>query len=137
VNRGNSQTVAVEQPLVAWFDDPSTHSVAISGGEGASRREGIVSGLITPDQYVPDRESGSLVREFIALQPTAIVCDAVHGGTLSTEEGGARVLNDRQVSGLRDMGLKVETFFGSRRDVEWCIRGDELLSLQSRPITTL
>jgi pyruvate,water dikinase len=103
--------------------------------------EGVVSGLITPDQYVLDRASGSLVREFIALQPTAVVCDAIHGGTrhiqLSTEEGSARVLNDRQVSGLRDMGLKVEAFFGSPQDVEWCICGDELLLLQSRPITTL
>jgi pyruvate,water dikinase len=33
--------------------------------------------------------------------------------------------------------LRLEVFFRSPQDVEWCIRGAELLVLQSRPITTL
>jgi pyruvate,water dikinase len=35
------------------------------------------------------------------------------------------------------MGRKLESFFGRPQDIEWCIRGEELLLLQSRPITTI
>jgi len=103
--------------------------------------EGIVSGLLTPDHYVLDRDDGSIVREFVSVQTTALVCDEVSGGTveveLSEDEGGARVLSNDELARLRDAGLTLETFFGSPQDIEWCIRGTELLLLQSRPITTL
>ncbi|HXE62756.1 MAG TPA: PEP/pyruvate-binding domain-containing protein [Bryobacteraceae bacterium] len=103
--------------------------------------EGIVSGMITPDHYVVDRDDGSLVREFISMQPLAVVHDAEAGGTmhrkLSEEEGGARVLSDDQLNELREMGLRLEVFFGAPQDVEWCIRDRKLWLLQSRPITTL
>ena len=81
--------------------------------------EGIVSGMITPNHYVMNRNNGSLVHEFVPAQ------------------GAAGVLNGAQLNGLRDMGLRLEAFFGTPQDVEWCIRGNELLLLQSRPITTL
>ena len=103
--------------------------------------EAIVSGALTPDNYVVDRDNGRLVREFIATQPTALRYDRTTGGTVSVpiaeEVGGARLLSDGELNGLREMGLRLESFFGGPQDVEWCIRGDELLVLQSRPITTL
>ena len=103
--------------------------------------EAIVSGSLTPDNYVVDRGDGRLVREFIAVQPVALMYDSAVGGTvavpLAEEVGGARLLSDGELNGLREMGLLLETFFGGPQDVEWCIRGNELLVLQSRPITTL
>jgi pyruvate,water dikinase len=102
--------------------------------------EGIVSGLITPDHYVLDRRDGSLVREFVAMQLTAIV-DAGEGGTrqidMPEEQGAARVLDGPQVDRLLQLGLRLERFFGGPQDIEWCTRGDEIFLLQSRPITTL
>jgi pyruvate,water dikinase len=101
----------------------------------------MVSGTITPDHYVVDRETGALLDEFIAQQESAVFYDAENNGTqhvdLSEEQGAARVLTDAELDRLRVTGLRVEAFFGSPQDVEWCIRGDELLLLQSRPITTL
>ncbi|MPZ19881.1 MAG: phosphoenolpyruvate synthase [Luteitalea sp.] len=103
--------------------------------------EGIVSGLITPDHYVVGRDDGALLREFIASQETAVVYDGENGGTrqarLSKAEGSARVLSGAELSGLRELGLRLETFFGGPQDVEWCIREGDLRLLQSRPITTL
>jgi pyruvate,water dikinase len=102
--------------------------------------EGIVSGLITPDHYVVDREAGGLVDEFIAVQTTAVVPDDGRGGTMQVElqgQGGrSRVLGQAELDALRRMGLRLEKFFGAPQDVEWSIRGDELFLLQSRPITT-
>ncbi len=102
--------------------------------------EGIVSGLITPDQYVMNRPDGSLVREFIAPQCNAIVYDE-EGGTkevdLPGEQGAARVLTDRELNCLTALGIRLEEFFGAPQDIEWCIRGREISLLQSRPITSL
>jgi pyruvate,water dikinase len=102
--------------------------------------EGVVSGLITPDHYVINRVDGSSVREFIAPQATAIVCEP-DGGTqeidLAEEHGAARVLSSQQLGCLVNLGVRLEDFFGAPQDVEWCIRGNEIFLLQSRPIPNL
>jgi pyruvate,water dikinase len=91
--------------------------MVIEGAPGLG--EAIVSGEITPDHYVISRVDGVVIDTFIP--------DAEHG----------RVLSDAELKRLRDIGLRLETFFGSPQDVEWCMRGTQLLVLQSRPITTL
>jgi pyruvate, water dikinase len=103
--------------------------------------EGIVSGLLTPNHHVVDRESGTVIDEFISYQPFAIVYDAERGGTrqesLTEEQGSARVLSVSDLQHLRDLGLRLEGCFGAPQDVEWSISGHDLWLLQSRPITTL
>lgn len=103
--------------------------------------EGIVSGALTPDHYLVNREDGSLLQEFISTQETAIVHDPEKGGTkeikLDEAQGSTRVLARAELQCLRAMGLRLEALFGAPQDVEWCIRGGELLLLQSRPITAL
>jgi pyruvate, water dikinase len=103
--------------------------------------EGIVSGEITPDHYVLDHETGSVLEEFIAVQPMAVMYDPQLEGTrhieLTEDEGAARVLDAGQLGRLHSMGLRVEAFFGVPQDVEWSFRDSELFLLQSRPVTTL
>jgi pyruvate,water dikinase len=103
--------------------------------------EGIVSGQITPDHYVLDREDGSLVREHVSMQRTAVVLDDRLGGTreieLSSEQGRARVLTDAELQELMHLGVSLEAHFGQPQDVEWSISGSDMFLLQSRPITTL
>jgi pyruvate,water dikinase len=91
--------------------------MVIEGAPGLG--DALVSGEVTPDHYVISREDTSVIDMFI-----------------SDEERG-RVLSDAELKTLCDIGVRLETFFGSPQDVEWCIRGGELLVLQSRPITTL
>lgn len=103
--------------------------------------EAIVSGLVTPDNYILDHDSGDLIQETVAVQPIAVMCDTVHGGTLQVnlppEKGRSRTLTDAELRDLHAMGLAVERYFGKPQDVEWCIEVDQLQLLQSRPITTL
>jgi phosphoenolpyruvate synthase/pyruvate phosphate dikinase len=35
------------------------------------------------------------------------------------------------------LGARAEELLGGPQDIEWCIRGDEIFLLQSRPITSL
>jgi pyruvate, water dikinase len=103
--------------------------------------EGIVSGELTPDHYVLDRDSGAVLEQHIAVQPSAVMYDPQVEGTrhveLSEAQGAARVLDDDELGRVRLMGLRVEAFFGAPQDIEWSFRNDELLLLQSRPVTTL
>lgn len=103
--------------------------------------EGIVSGLLTPNHYLVDRDDGTILDAFVAYQPFAVVHDPERGGTrqvpLSEEEGSARVLSEAELDRLRQVGLRLEECFGGPQDVEWGIRGEDLLLLQSRPVTTL
>ena len=103
--------------------------------------ESIVSGEVTPDHYVLERATGAVIEEFIGVQGAAVLYDPETEGTrhveLTEDEGAARVLDDEQLGRVRAMGLRLEEFFGAPQDVEWSFRHDELLLLQSRPITTL
>ena len=91
--------------------------MVIEGAPGLG--DAIVSGEVTPDHYVVSRADGAVVDTFVP------------------DDDRGRVLTDHELDELRTMGLQLETFFGCPQDVEWCIRGSELLILQSRPITTL
>jgi pyruvate, water dikinase len=77
--------------------------------------EPIVSGQVTPDHYVIDR-LGNVKREQIVHQ---------------------RVLEQREIRQLAEMGVELTRRFGSPQDIEWAIEGDQLYLLQSRPVTTL
>jgi pyruvate,water dikinase len=103
--------------------------------------EGVVSGEITPDHYVLDRETGEVADAYVAVQSVAIQYDPVNGGTrqveVSEDVGSLQILDAGQLQQLHRMALRVESFFGSPQDIEWCFRGDELRLLQSRPVTTL
>lgn len=81
--------------------------------------DAIVSGEVTPDHYVLSRDDGTAIDVFIA------------------DDERGRVLSDADLDGLRTLGLRLEAFFGRPQDVEWCIRGNHILLLQSRAITTL
>jgi pyruvate,water dikinase len=80
--------------------------------------EALVSGTVTPDHYVLNRDDGSVAEEFI-------------------EEESTRILSHSELRDLQAAGLRLESLFGRPQDVEWCIRAGDLFLLQSRPITTL
>lgn len=99
--------------------------------------EALVSGLITPDNYVARRD-GRLKRSRIARQDQMIVRDS-EGGTVTVDlddaQATAQVLDEDEIARLVEVGLALETAFGSPQDIEWAIADGELFVLQSRPIT--
>lgn len=114
------EMVQADKSGVMFTVDPVNNQrecMVIEGAPGLG--EAVVSGGITPDHYVVTRSGGVIVDMFLA--------DAERG----------RVLSDENLGALWELGLKVERLFGFPQDVEWCIRGGDLLLLQSRPITTL
>lgn len=114
------EMVVADKSGVMFTVDPIRNRYEFMVIEGAAGLgDAIVSGEITPDHYVVSRDDGSIVEQY------------------TTEDDVAPVLTNDELRELRALGLRLEQFFGSPQDVEWCIRGDKILLLQSRPITTL
>jgi pyruvate,water dikinase len=99
--------------------------------------EAVVSGSATPDHYVVSRE-GVVKQARVSVQEVAVRADpsgGVRQYALTTEEGGARVLNDSELGELALIGTQLEAHFGHAVDVEWAYEGGKLYLLQSRPVT--
>lgn len=99
--------------------------------------EAVVSGLVTPDNYVVRRD-GMVKRVRIGSQ-TQMVVRSPNGGTVTVEvdDGTAmsRVLDDDEIEHIAEVGLELEYYFGAPQDIEWALEGGDLYILQSRPIT--
>ena len=102
--------------------------------------EAVVSGSVSPDNYVFDLRTERVVDRLIAEKDIMIVPDGRHGTkTIKTppEKRLAPVLSDEEVARLAMLGKIAEDHYGVPQDIEWAIVGDEIYILQSRPITTI
>lgn len=102
--------------------------------------EAVVSGSVSPDNYVFDQRSGRVVDRYIATKKIEILPDGEHGTKevpVSPERQNAPVLSDAEIAALAKFGKVSETHYGVPQDVEWSIVGNTIYILQSRPITTI
>lgn len=91
------------------------NQIIIEAGFGLG--EGVVSGAITPDSYVVEKEP----RKIIDIN-------------VSTEKSA---LNESKILELTEIILNIEKHFGFSCDIEWAYEKGKFYILQSRPITTL
>ena len=103
--------------------------------------EAVVSGSVSPDNYVLDRESGEVIEETIATKKLLLERDQETGETIEREVSDDRrdmkVLDDETLEELRQIAIEVEAHYGGPQDVEWAIMDGSIYMLQSRPITTI
>ncbi|WFN33679.1 phosphoenolpyruvate synthase [Methanogenium sp. S4BF] len=102
--------------------------------------EAVVSGSVSPDNYVFDQRSGRVVDRYIATKKIEILPDGEHGTKevpVSPERQNAPVLSDAEIAALAKFGKVSELHYGVPQDVEWSIVGGTIYILQSRPITTI
>lgn len=103
--------------------------------------EAVVSGMVTPDNYIVNKEDGSLVTKFIARKSFMVVREESGPGVRQVElpmgKATDQVLSIEEIAQLANLGIRIEEHFGAPQDVEWAIEGDKLYVLQSRPVTTL
>lgn len=134
------QLVHSEKAGVMFTSHPVTGEsmTIVEGSWGLG--EAVVSGTVSPDNYIFDQRTGKVVDRRIARKLVEIVSDGTKGTkvievSLSRQE--AQVLSDEEVARLAMFGRIAEDHYGVPQDVEWAIVGKELFILQSRPITTI
>jgi pyruvate,water dikinase len=125
---------------VMFTIDPTTgdaQRLVIEGSLGLG--ESVVSGSVSPDRYVVDKEDGSVFAREVHRKRMAV--EPLPGGgtverTLSDAEAMRPVLDDADVRRIADLGLRIERHYGAPQDTEWAIDPEgEVWMLQSRPVT--
>ena len=103
--------------------------------------EAVVSGTVSPDHYVIDPETASIVESTIADKKQRMVKDPETGETtlqpVPEDDRTARVITDVELDRLVDLGRRAEAHYGEPQDIEWALAEGEVFMLQSRPITTI
>jgi len=106
--------------------------------------ETIVSGAVTPDNYVVDKKSLKILEKHIAKQEWMLV----RRGTVKKGEPNVKVnvsknwqrrqkLSDKHIKELAKIGRLIEKHYKYPQDIEWAFAGNKLWVVQSRPVTTL
>ena len=135
------QMVDADYSGVMFTSHPSTGDERMIIEAAWGLGEAVVSGSVTPDNYVVDRSSGEVLEVSIERKEIMHTRDADTGETVEVavedERRDARVIDDETLEELRQVARTVEEHYGSPQDVEWAVADGELYMLQSRPITTI
>ncbi len=135
------EMVDAEKSGVMFTSHPSTGAPVVTIEAAWGLGEAVVSGAVTPDNYVIDRTNGELKTEAVAQKKVMHVRDEETGETVEREvpeeKRGERVLSDDELDNLLDLGEEIEGYYGEPQDVEWAIYDGDVYILQSRPITTI
>jgi len=115
------------------------NQMIIEAGYGLG--EAIVSGQITPDSYVIEKNPRRIIDKNISLQERGIYRKPKEGDnewqTIPQDKGEKQKLTDGQILELSELILKIENHYGFPVDIEWAFENDKFYITQSRPITTL
>jgi len=108
--------------------------------------EAIVSGDVTPDQYLVDKDEISIIDKEIHKQEWQLVKDikAPLGElepniktSVPPSKQAKQKLSDKDIVALAKVGKMIEDHYQFPQDVEWAKKGKDLFILQTRPVTTL
>jgi pyruvate,water dikinase len=108
--------------------------------------EGLVSGEISPDLYVVDKETLKILEKHTAVQERQLARTAVGGGKgiadISWQEvppdlRSAQKLSDDEVREVAQIGKRIEQHYGFPQDIEWAKEKSKFYIVQTRPVTTL
>ncbi len=96
--------------------------------------------LVTPDEYVLEKETGKVLEKKIRRKLWMLKRDAMSGETVresvSRRDTELDVLNDNELIKLWELALKTERHGGARM-IEWCMERGRIFLLQSQPINEL
>ncbi|MFA5125493.1 MAG: phosphoenolpyruvate synthase [archaeon] len=113
------------------------NKIIIEAGFGLG--ETIVSGSVTPDNYIIDKETITLEAKKINKQDFMIIKEGKENIEVKLGHGKADVqkLSDEKIIELAKIGKRIEEHYEKPMDIEWAMEHDELFIVQARPITTL
>ncbi|MEM1734202.1 MAG: phosphoenolpyruvate synthase [Pyrobaculum sp.] len=135
----NAKSAGVIFTLDPTTGDRSRVVIEASWGLG----EGVVRGIVTPDEYVVDKKTLSIVERRISVKKVAVVRDE-SGLTkeveVSIDKAERPALTDEEVVELSKMAIRLEEHYGHPVDIEFAVDVEmsfpkNLFILQVRPET--
>lgn len=102
--------------------------------------EAIVSGQVTPDSYVVEKQPRSIIERTIQNKNRGLYRSAKGDNEwrdTPRTKAEQQALSDKQILELSELILHIEKHYGFPCDIEWAFEGGKFYIVQSRPITTL
>lgn len=101
--------------------------------------EAIVSGRVTPDEYVVEKETFRILDKQVFKKNKQIVSDkrgSTKWATVPKSIQDRPALADEAIIRLAEYGVQIETHYGFPQDIEWTVDKDgRIFILQARPET--
>jgi pyruvate, water dikinase len=130
-----------EKSGVMFSSQPSTGEAQVVVEAAWGLGESVVSGSVSPDNYVVDRKTKNIVSKYIATKEIMIIRDPKTHKTVtvkvSAKKKEATVLTDNEIVELAKYAEILENHYGIPQDIEWGVEKKKIYILQSRPITTI
>jgi pyruvate,water dikinase len=101
--------------------------------------EAIVGGLVTPDSFVVNKQTGAVESQEIA-DKAVMTARSTDGTKEEPVQAGKRreaTLEPAQAAELARLGVQIEQLYGQPMDIEWALDHGRYFILQARPITAL
>jgi pyruvate,water dikinase len=106
--------------------------------------EALVSGEITPDLYLIDKEGPAIVSKTINIQEKKLTRN-IKGVAqkpniwqrVPPREQRLQKITDEDIVSLARLAMKIEKHYGSPQDIEWARENRQSSILQSRPVTAI
>jgi pyruvate,water dikinase len=106
--------------------------------------ETIVSGYVTPDHYIVDKDGLRISKKDIAPQEWKLVRSEGGKGeeinvkvVLTPEEKKQQKISDEDIVTLAKIGKQIEDWYQFPQDIEWAKENNKLYIVQTRPVTTI
>jgi len=133
--------VSAEVSGVVFTRDPvsgAANRIVVEASFGLG--EGIVSGKVTPDHFVLERDKLHVMERIVNRKAIEMVLTerwGVKEWPVEEERQQQPALDDALARRVAELALRVEHAFGRAQDVEWARTGRDVFLLQARPITAL
>lgn len=103
--------------------------------------EAVTEGLLTPDQYLLDRETGRVLEQTVVRQPWQLEKPSGerqlrHVPVPASRQDVAK-LNPEELHALWEAATAILKHQGGDREIEWAFADDRLLILEARPIQSV
>jgi pyruvate,water dikinase len=103
--------------------------------------DSLISGLVIPDEYLIDKNTGSVLGKKAGKKKWVRRLNAMSGNIVAenTDRSSmtAEVLDDNELKSLYKLGMQIEEISGSPQDIEWASEKGRLFLLQARPATSI
>ena len=134
------EMVQSEKAGVMFTIDPMSqdrNKISIEAAYGLG--EVVVSGSVTPDRYIVDKNALKIDLKDVAKQTWMLVKVNEKNAHMNVREDmqSRQKITDQQIIGFAQLGKKIEQHYGKPQDIEWAVADNKLFIVQSRPITTL
>ena len=145
ISVGVQKMVNAKSAGVMFTINPVTgnpNQIIIEGNWGLG--ESVVSGAVTPDHFVVDKQTMQIIERRIAKKTVEYTRDPETGKTVHLEVPPERqeqpCLSDEEIIKLAELGKRIEEHYGIAQDIEWAIDKDlpfpeNVFIVQSRPET--